>query len=98
MDGIVQLCHDEDWGTVCANGWDDSDASVVCRQLGFSPRGDSDCLGPFSQSLCMFVWASVYVCVNVCMSVCMCVRAYVYACLCVRVCMCIRECVSAFRS
>ena len=40
VDGIVQLCHDEDWGTVCANGWDDSDASVVCRQLGFSPRGD----------------------------------------------------------
>ena len=40
VDGIVQLCHDEDWGTVCANGWDDSDASVVCRQLGFSARGD----------------------------------------------------------
>ena len=40
MDGIVQLCHDKDWGTVCGNGWDDSDASVVCRQLGFSPRGD----------------------------------------------------------
>lgn len=37
--GIVQLCHNQDWGTVCAEGWNDVDASVVCRQLGFSPRG-----------------------------------------------------------
>ena len=39
VDGIVQLCHEEDWGTVCANGWDNTDASVVCRQVGLSPIG-----------------------------------------------------------
>ena len=34
--GTVQLCHNQDWGTVCANGWDDRDANVVCRQLGYT--------------------------------------------------------------
>lgn len=37
--GIVQLCHNDDWGSVCAHGWDNNDATVVCRQLGFSPKG-----------------------------------------------------------
>ena len=37
--GVVELCVNGDFGSLCDSGWDDHDASVVCRQLGFSPHG-----------------------------------------------------------
>ena len=37
--GRIEVCNGTAYEAVCADGWDYNDASVVCRELGFSPYG-----------------------------------------------------------
>ena len=41
LSGRVEICRQNEWGTICdrTGDWGAEEATVVCRQLGFSAEG-----------------------------------------------------------
>lgn len=39
MTGRVEVCVDGQWKTICSQRFNSMDATIVCRELGFSDKG-----------------------------------------------------------
>ena len=47
QEGRVEVCFNNTYGSICHDQWNDNDATVVCRDLGFSSENTSALINSF---------------------------------------------------
>ena len=62
--GRVEVYYNGEWGTVCDHGWDNADATVVCKQLGFGLSGHARKSASYGKGE-GHIWLSNVLCIGI---------------------------------
>lgn len=59
-EGSVEVCFENLWGLVAETGWNQGDAEVVCRQLGYQTEGIESSLGQYIPQVHVYRYYSLH--------------------------------------